>query len=326
MRVSPSPATHPLALTSLDAETPNDGELSPDSLFDEPHESSTTPTELPSQGARMTAATASNNVDNSSIGTISRRSAPPIPGIFMDPTLLLPTDLADSVLRACMSSFFADPGINQVMLFGRAGCDGGESTTFPPFLNALLAATSELLLRRSTLPRETHAMLFPPQNDRAPRARQAIVNLYHPGEGISPHVDLLNRFGDGIVGVSLGSGTSMRFARAQTPRGKGDVERDGAGGDDGDYHEVWLPLRSVLVLTGEARYEWMHGIFPRMRDKVEDVVGGDEWQWQERGVRVSVTFRWLLPGAEIVGGDTDSDGGEDRQMDTGRQGCENEKE
>ena len=169
-------------------------------------------------------------------------------------------------------------------------------------------------------------MLFPPQNDRAPRARQAIVNLYHPGEGISPHVDLLNRFGDGIVGVSLGSGTSMRFARAQTPRGKGDVERDGAGGDDGDYHEVWLPLRSVLVLTGEARYEWMHGIFPRMRDKVEDVVGGDEWQWQERGVRVSVTFRWLLPGAEIVGGDTDSDGGEDRQMDTGRQGCENEKE
>ena len=327
MRASPPPATHLLALTSLDVETPSDGELSPDSLFDEPHESPIPP-KLPQQGARLTAAALSNNVDNASTGAISRRSAPPIPGLFMHPTLLLPTDLADSVLRACMGSFFADPegaGINQVMLFGRAGCDGGESTAFPPFLNTLLAATSELLLRHSTLPRETHAMLFPPRNDRMPRARQAIVNLYHPGGGISPHVDLLNRFGDGIVGVSLGSGTSMRFARAQTPRGKGDIEGDGAGGEGGDHLEVWLPPRSVLVLTGEARYEWTHGIVPRMRDKVEDVAGRDEWQWQERGVRVSVTFRWLLPGAEIVGGDTDSDDGEDRQVDTGRQGCEIEK-
>ena len=320
MRVSPSPATQ-LALTSLDAETTSDGELSPDSLFDEPREP-LAPLGLLPQGARMTAATASNNVDNTSTSTLSRRSAPPIPGLFMDPRLLLPTDLADSVLRACMSSFFADPEgaeINQVMLFGRAGRDGGESTAFPPFLNALLAAMSELLLRHSTLPRETHAMLFPPPNDRVPRARQAIVNLYHPGEGISPHVDLLNRFGDGIVGVSLGSGTSMRFAR-----GKRNVEVDGAGGGDDDHHEVWLPPRSVLVLTGDARYEWTHGIVPRMKDKVEDLAGRDEWQWQERGVRVSVTFRWLLPGAEIVGGDTDSDGGEGRQVDTGRHGCENE--
>jgi hypothetical protein len=55
---------------------------------------------------------------------------------------------------------------------------------------------------------------------------------------------------------------------------------------------------------------------------VEDAVGGDGWGWQERGVRVSVTFRWLLPGAEIVGGETDSDGGEDHhhQLDVGAKG------
>ncbi|KAH9985218.1 hypothetical protein BJV74DRAFT_878706 [Russula compacta] len=226
--------------------------------------------------------------------TISRRSAPPIPGLFFDPTLLLPADLADSVLRSCMTSFFADPGraggggagINQVMFFGRAGRDdnSGAQSAFPPFLNALLSATSALLLEHPTLPRETHAMLFPESTLSAashvlapPRARQAIVNLYRPGEGIAPHVDLLNRFGDGIVG----------------------------GDGDGGLYEVWLPPRSVLVLTDEARYEWTHGIAPRMRDKVEieDVAGGDNrWQWQERGVRVSVTFRWLLPGAEIVGG------------------------
>ena len=196
------------------------------------------------------------------------------------------------------------------MLFGRAGHDSGSSSAFPPFLNELLAATSELLAQHPTLPRETHAMLFPSaphehehRNGQIPRARQAIINLYRPGEGISPHVDLLRRFGDGIVGVSLGDGgVPMRFARAE------------AG--DGDEYEVWLPSRSVLVLTGEARYKWTHGIAPRLRDKVEVVAAGEEgdgWMWQERGVRVSVTFRWLLPGADIVGGDSISDDGEHHQ-------------
>ncbi|KAI0298843.1 hypothetical protein BC826DRAFT_894483, partial [Russula brevipes] len=221
------------------------------------------------------------------------RSAPPIPGLYFDPALLLPVDLADSTLRACMSTFFADRGdqdrgggVNQVMLFGRAG---RESAAFPPFLSSLLAATSALLLRHPALPRETHAMLFGTphehehergQEREQPRARQAIVNLYRPGEGISPHVDLLRRFGDGIVGVSLGG-------------------ENGHG--NGHECEVWLPPRSVLVLTGEARYAWTHGIAPRVRDRVEDAVDGGGWQWQERGVRVSITFRWLLPGAEIVG-------------------------
>jgi hypothetical protein len=226
-----------------------------------------------------------------------------------------------------MRSFFDDQGgagVNQVMLFGRAGHDSGSSSAFPLFLNELLAATSELLAQHPMLPREMHAMLFPPalheygdehgNGHHVLRARQAIINLYRPGEGISPHVDLLQRFGDGIVGVSLGDGgVAMRFARA---------------GEDGDEYEVWLPSGSVLVLTGEARYEWTHGIAPRLKDKVELVAAGagegDRWMWQGRGVRVSVTYRWLLPGADIVGGDSISDDGENHQTaadtntDTGR--------
>ncbi|KAI0273166.1 hypothetical protein BGY98DRAFT_999178 [Russula aff. rugulosa BPL654] len=211
MSSSLPPVTHFLATTQLEAETLSDGELSPDSLFDEPRVS-------PPVLSRLT--------------IIARRSAPPIPGLFFDPSLLLPADLADSVLRSCTRSFFDDhgggaarAGVNQVMLFGRAGHDSGSSSAFPPFLNGLLAATSELLAQHPTLPRETHAMLFPPaphgneHGDRdgrhVPRARQAIINLYRPGEGISPHVDLLRRFGDGIVGVSLGDGgVAMRFAQA----------------------------------------------------------------------------------------------------------------
>jgi hypothetical protein len=97
----------------------------------------------------------------------------------------------------------------------------------------------------------------------------------------------------------------MRFARIE-------------GGEGEPEYEVWLPPRSVIVLTGEARYAWTHGIVPRARDRVEDVDGGGDggWRWHYREPRVSVTFRWLLPGAEIVGGaesETDEDG-EDRRM------------
>ncbi|KAI9467331.1 hypothetical protein BJY52DRAFT_1110967 [Lactarius psammicola] len=296
----------------LESQALSDIELSPDSLFDEPQESSsTTPLkpQLP-HGTRTTATTGPGSPGNHNDFTctiVARRSAPPIPGLFFDPGLLLPPDLADSVLQACMTSFFPPPGdgslsqVNQVMLFGRAG---HEDAAFPPFLGALLEATSVLLRRAAALPAETHALLFPgaaPDHEGrgTTRARQAIINLYRPGEGIAPHVDLLSRFGDGIVGVSLGGGVAMQFARV------------GGGGE----YEVWLPPRSVIVLTGEARYGWTHGIPPRNRDKVEEEGGdgGGRWQWHYREPRVSITFRWLLPGAEIVGGggdsDSDSDGG-----------------
>jgi hypothetical protein len=33
---------------------------------------------------------------------------------------------------------------------------------------------------------------------------------------------------------------------------------------------LWLPARSLLVLTGPARYLWSHGIAPRTTDKVKE--------------------------------------------------------
>ncbi|GIL48411.1 hypothetical protein Vafri_4560 [Volvox africanus] len=55
--------------------------------------------------------------------------------------------------------------------------------------------------------------LLPPDlAAREPSFDQAIVNLYRPGEGIAPHVDLA-RFQDGIVGVSIGGPVVMHFTR-----------------------------------------------------------------------------------------------------------------
>src|SRR5690606_23887213 len=119
---------------------------------------------------------------------------------------------------------------------------------------------------RPLLPDETYDLLFPTVPT---QARQAIINLYNPGEGITPHVDLLGRYDDGIMGVSFGSGTVMRFDRVEEP--------DDAMFDDDDEAarnrwDMYLPERCVIVLSEEARYDWTHGIDKRTKDYVCDPV------------------------------------------------------
>ena len=48
--------------------------------------------------------------------------------------------------------------------------------------------------------------------------------------------------------------------------------------------DVWLPPRSVYVMTDDARYAWSHEIEGRS----SDVVGGEE---DFRGKRASMTLR-----------------------------------
>lgn len=132
-------------------------------------------------------------------------------------------------------------------------------------------------------------------------------------------MDLLGRFGDGIIGVSLGSGCVMDFRRASASEEKGGygTGQDIGTWDDGFKDEdgkrkrwgLYLPARSVLVMSGDARYRWTHGIEKKEVDfvEVEPGVGLDKIPRQvaeriSRGERLSITFRWLLPGAEIVGG------------------------
>ncbi|KII94710.1 hypothetical protein PLICRDRAFT_127869 [Plicaturopsis crispa FD-325 SS-3] len=234
------------------------------------------------------------------------RTAPHIPGLFFDSAVLLPPELAHSILTQCMSAFFCKDGVNQVMLFGRVDAPS-SSNGLPSFLVTLLSTLSQLL--RPILPPDTYTLLFPPLDTPAPRARQAIVNLYHPGEGISAHVDLLKRFGDGIIGVSLGSGCVMRFEREE----QSCAGAQNSGGEGRRMHDLYLPERSILVLSEEARYKWTHGIEKRAVDLVGsddaspavDLADGVDKRSADlitRGVRLSITFRWLLPGAEIVGG------------------------
>jgi len=128
------------------------------------------------------------------------------------------------------------------------------------------------------------------------------VNHYKPGEGITPHVDLLDRYGDGIIGICLASGCVMQFQRASKDPSKNTYTSRPAIEPTESRSDVYLPSGCVYVMSGEARYDWTHGIAGRERDWIEDETGSSNGVWVDRSLRVSITFRWLLPGADVVGG------------------------
>ena len=226
--------------------------------------------------------------------------APSIPGLHFDPNVLLDQSYADELARTVIPYFQGDS--NQVMLFGRAASHDGELPGgLPIFVSDLITRLSNLL--RDRLPESTHSLLFPAMpSDHIYPTRQVILNLYRPGEGITPHVDLLQRFGDGILGVSLLSGTAMSL----TPASSSELWDDDNEDEPTTTHQIYLPARSIIVLEKEARYHWKHGIHARKQDFVESGEAAGNI-WRDRHVRVSITIRWLLPGADVVGGE-DGDG------------------
>ena len=71
---------------------------------------------------------------------------------------------------------------------------------------------------------------------------QVIINEYEPGQGISSHIDQPVSFGPEVVSVSLLSATTVVFSR------------------ENESHAVRLQPRSAVLLSGAARFLWMHAV------------------------------------------------------------------
>lgn len=108
-------------------------------------------------------------------------------------------------------------------------------------------------------------------------ANQVTVNEYTPGQGIAPHVDTHSAFFDGIASLSLGASVTMRF---QSHLGK--------------QHHVLVPAKSLLVMSGPARFAFTHGIPQRKNDLIDDEVVA------RKGTRVSLTLRLIKTKAECL--------------------------
>jgi len=100
----------------------------------------------------------------------------------------------------------------------------------------------------------------------APDYNQCIINHYKPGQGIAAHTDNTKIFDDKIIIYSLGSDIEMEFIAKH-----------------GRVTKLILKRRSLLVLQGEARYDWKHCIQKRKTDN-----------GIKRGTRYSITFRNVL--------------------------------
>ncbi|MEV0644056.1 alpha-ketoglutarate-dependent dioxygenase AlkB [Phytomonospora sp. NPDC050363] len=108
---------------------------------------------------------------------------------------------------------------------------------------------------------------------------QLIVNEYLPGQGIASHVDCVSCFADTVLSVSLGSSCVMDLSRR----------------DRSEKVPLLLEPGGLLVLSGESRYDWLHGIPARKSDRHDGRV-------LTRGRRVSLTFRTVVLQPDVLTG------------------------
>lgn len=87
-----------------------------------------------------------------------------------------------------------------------------------------------------------------------------ILNRYHPGESISPHVDNIVDFGSIIAILSLGIDANMTFFL-------------------GDQQvSILIPNLSLLIMSGESRYLWKHSL---------------KLKYTSISNRISISFRYI---------------------------------
>ncbi|KAJ2327127.1 hypothetical protein GGI00_004548 [Coemansia sp. RSA 2681] len=96
------------------------------------------------------------------------------------------------------------------------------------------------------------------------------IQRYPPGAGISFHVDSHTAFTDTLAVLSMGTPVQMDFRKPGEPKAA--------------MHSLDLEPRSLLLLTGEARYAWEHAIRIRRADLVSGAI-------RERQERWSITIR-----------------------------------
>jgi len=91
------------------------------------------------------------------------------------------------------------------------------------------------------------------------------------GSEFRGHFDSRYKWGESVVGVTLGSGCKMYFTQK------------------GHKVELELPRRSIYIMTGDARTEWKHGI-SKMSSKNLNVFP-EPPTWNPLGMRRSITLR-----------------------------------
>ena len=129
----------------------------------------------------------------------------------------------------------------------------------------------------------------------AAELNQVAANRYTGTTGIAAHVEDPVSFGPNLATLSLSAPVQLTLSAASEPKSSRDSPGDGS--DHGNWVKVLLEPRSLLVLQGESRYSYRHGIrrsrLVRLRDGTDLKRGSDY-------CRISLTFRQLLETRRMV--------------------------
>jgi alkylated DNA repair dioxygenase AlkB len=119
---------------------------------------------------------------------------------------------------------------------------------------------------------------------------QILVNEYVGQMGIATHFDDEHAFGDTIVTLSLGTPVWMTL---EYPRERTNQCQDLVG-----QTKVLLERNSLFCMRQDVRFKWRHGI-PK-KSKWVRLPNDVAFKRTQDNVRVSLTFRRLLPGRKRV--------------------------
>ncbi|KAF9915325.1 hypothetical protein BX616_006411 [Lobosporangium transversale] len=220
------------------------------------------------------------------------QSHPYIEGLTLHSNILTHQDQAKLMAQITEKNFFKGGQQNQAMCFGERDLEW-------------LEWLEEVMKERGVLSEPYCRGGINGWTERDPLFDQSIMNLYYPGDGIKPHVDLA-RFEDGIIIVSLISAINMDFYPARKPMSPEDPpEGSSTSSRSSSFTEESLVERkpsftvrlkpgSIISMQGPARYLWEHGI----QETSQDLVNGE---WVTRKIRVSVTLRKMRAAAWEVG-------------------------
>ncbi|KAH7045542.1 hypothetical protein BKA57DRAFT_467101 [Linnemannia elongata] len=238
-----------------------------------------------------------------------------VEGLCLHTNVLSDKDQARLMAQITEKNFFKAGQQNQAMCFGQRDLEWLNWLIHGRLLSDSEDGQGAEGGRGGVRAREGNSVLSEPYcssswTTRLPLFDQSIMNLYYPGNGIKPHVDLA-RFEDGIIIISLLSAINMDFYKALSPMSPNDPP-EGTNPPippplpskerEPDF-TVRLEPGSILTIQGKARYEWEHGI----QETMEDVVEGGETI--KRKIRVSITLRKMRGSAWEVGGPGDGGNG-----------------
>ncbi|KAG6782609.1 hypothetical protein POTOM_012019 [Populus tomentosa] len=206
-----------------------------------------------------------------------------IPGLYLVHDFLSPQEEKE-LLAAVDERPWISLSKRRVQHYGYEFCYGTRNVDTKLHLGKLPSFVSSILERIS---------LFPGLNGSTSiLLDQLTVNEYPPGVGLSPHIDTHSAFEGLIFSLSLAGPCIMEFRRyldgSWVPDAASSAYTKVENVDNCSNlarRSLYLPPRSILLLSGEARYAWQHYIPHHKIDMVNQSV-------IRRGARrVSFTFR-----------------------------------